>query len=351
MPWHLVAMLFLVHLPLVLVRVASWKKGQIVCLVVAFFDAITTTQAYVSTKLDPAKVMVWTPILLVIDVGAVLQVFILVVEKYGARFPFLRHIMHAHPSPQTDESFVNPFLLLENWGSRSNAASRNPSSHHQDGQSESGDQPKNGTAQDIPWAELLIATIALILFFVIIALQIIGLIAAVRARSVENLTVPWCSPVFNVFAFAVQDASCNLYAVEQNRNGGIACIKLPATLQHRWSIATEVTVALSLFLQFIDFWILLCVNSKFKKLRQAKMKRPWFTMFFGLGVLLTVLILSILQAYMLPPGMSKDVLVANEAETEFLCRGTLTPPGLRGSNIGWWDGLMQSWGCAWYGCP
>jgi hypothetical protein len=119
MPWHLVAVLFLVHLPLVLVRVASWKKGQIVGLVVAFFDAITTTQAYLSTKLNPAKVMVWTPILLVIDVGAVLQVFILVVEKYGARFPILRYIMHEPPSEQEDEGFLNPYLRRENWGSRS----------------------------------------------------------------------------------------------------------------------------------------------------------------------------------------------------------------------------------------
>ncbi|KAF8537440.1 hypothetical protein BDD12DRAFT_931392, partial [Trichophaea hybrida] len=203
MPWHLVAILFLVHLPLVLVRVASWKKGQIVGLVVAFFDAITTTQAYLSTKLDPAKVMVWTPIFLVIDVGAVLQVFILVVEKYGARFPILRHIMHLPESFSPAGKLGIPSKY---------APSSNITVHFSDC------SYVTGTTQNIPWAELLIAAIALFLFFGIIALQIVGLIAAIQARSVENLTVPWCSPIFTVFSFAIQDTSCNLYAVEQNRN-------------------------------------------------------------------------------------------------------------------------------------
>jgi hypothetical protein len=350
-PWDLVAALFIVHLPLVLVRVVAWKKGQIVVLIVAFVGAITTTQAYVSTKLHPTKVMVWTPILLVIDVGVVLQVFILVVEKYGPQFPLLRHILH--PVNQTNDGFLNPILLSENWRHRSThsaiGTNRTPGVQpRQQGPSDL--EQQDDTSQDISWVELFVAISALILFFCMIALQIIGLVAAGRARSVGNLEVSWCSPVFNSFAFAVLDSSCNIYAVKQNKKGGIACIELPAKLQHRWSVATEVVVALSLVLQFIDFCILLCVNSKYRQLRQVKMKRPWLSMFFGLLVLITMMGLGISQAYTLPPGITKDILVANKAEKEFICRATLTPPGLRGSNIGWWDGLMQSWGCAWYGC-
>jgi hypothetical protein len=31
------------------------------------------------------------------------------------------------------------------------------------------------------------------------------------------------------------------------------------------------------------------------------------------------------------------------------CRGTLTPPGIRGSIIGWSDGIFHSWNQAYFG--
>ncbi|KAF8243920.1 hypothetical protein K440DRAFT_663820 [Wilcoxina mikolae CBS 423.85] len=300
MPWHLVAILFLVHLPLVIVRVACWEKRQIMSLVVAFFDAMVTIQAYVSTQLDPTKVMVWTPILLVIDVGAILQVVILVVRESGERIPIVKYFLHNRGNHQSEND----------------------------------------------WGKFHIVMVSLILFLGIIALQILGFFFACLALSNTNLTVTWCSPVFDSFAFAVQDSRCNLYVIEQKPNAGIACIKLPATQQHMWSIITAIVIALSIIFQCIDF----CRLRGVKALVHNKHERPWFTMIFGLVAILAVMVFSILQAYTLPPGMTKDVLVANQADKEFLCRGALNPPGLRGSNIGWWDGLMHGWGCAWYGC-
>ncbi|KAF8541126.1 hypothetical protein BDD12DRAFT_879299 [Trichophaea hybrida] len=297
MPWHLVAILFLVHLPLVIARVACWEKSRIISLVVAFFDALIIIQAYASTQLDSTKVMVWTPILLVIDVGAILQVVILMIND-------------SEPSMYSLYNYRNYYRSANNR------------------------------------CKFHIVMASFILLFAIVALQIVGFFFACRALSNTDLTVTWCSPVFDSFAFAVQDSRCNLYAIEQKPSAGIACIKLPATQQRMWSIITAVAIALSIIFQCIDFYRLRSVKS----LEPNKHERPWFTMIFGLVAILVVMGFSILQAYTLPPGMTKDVLVANQADKEFLCRGALTPPGLRGSNIGWWDELMNSWGCAWYGC-
>ena len=45
-----------------------------------------TVQAYVSTALDAAEVLVWMPLTLVLDVGAMLQMVILIIERYDERW-------------------------------------------------------------------------------------------------------------------------------------------------------------------------------------------------------------------------------------------------------------------------
>ena len=37
-------------------------------------------EAYVSTKFDPAKILVWTPLILSIDAGSMVQLLFLVIE-------------------------------------------------------------------------------------------------------------------------------------------------------------------------------------------------------------------------------------------------------------------------------
>lgn len=80
-PWVISSLLLVLHLPLVWVRVVRWEKGQIWSLAMATFSILLTILAYVSTKLEADKVQTWTPLILVIDVGSVLQIFILLIEK------------------------------------------------------------------------------------------------------------------------------------------------------------------------------------------------------------------------------------------------------------------------------
>jgi hypothetical protein len=41
-----------------------------------------TVQAYASTRLAAAEILVWMPLTLVLDVGAMLQMVVLIIEKY-----------------------------------------------------------------------------------------------------------------------------------------------------------------------------------------------------------------------------------------------------------------------------
>jgi hypothetical protein len=80
-PWVVSSLLLILHLPLVLVRVLRWEKAQVWSLAMATFSIVLTSLAYTSTQLQAAKVQTWTPLTLVLDVGSVLQIFILLIEK------------------------------------------------------------------------------------------------------------------------------------------------------------------------------------------------------------------------------------------------------------------------------
>ena len=84
-PWVYSLILLLCHLPLVIIRVVRWETGQIWSLAMATFSVGLTCLAYGSSGLAPEQVLIWTPIALTVDVGAVMQVFILILEADGER--------------------------------------------------------------------------------------------------------------------------------------------------------------------------------------------------------------------------------------------------------------------------
>ena len=76
-------LLLTVHLPVVIIRAMKWEGTQWWSLTLAAFSIGLTTFAYVSTHMAPEEVFVWTPIALIVDVGAMMQIFILIVEGDG----------------------------------------------------------------------------------------------------------------------------------------------------------------------------------------------------------------------------------------------------------------------------
>lgn len=80
LPWVYTVIVILVHIPTVIIRVQRWETVQTWCLAATLLTVVLYVQAYVSTGFAPEQVLTWTPLLLVIDAGSMLQLFVLVVE-------------------------------------------------------------------------------------------------------------------------------------------------------------------------------------------------------------------------------------------------------------------------------
>lgn len=94
---------------------------------------------------------------------------------------------------------------------------------------------------------------------------------------------------------------------------------------------------------------MILVNSDSKWV-EVKMRRPWTTIFGGMAVLGVTLLYGIRYSNELPPGITERVIVVtNVHNTTSLYAGKLVTAGLRGSIIGWNDGLFSSWGGRYFG--
>lgn len=78
LPWLFAAIQIVIHLPVIVARVARWEDVQTLSIVLAIFNVAIVGQGYAATKLAPEHVLVWSPMTLVIDAGAMLQLVVLV---------------------------------------------------------------------------------------------------------------------------------------------------------------------------------------------------------------------------------------------------------------------------------
>ena len=85
LPWVYTLLTIIGHIPVVVIRVVRWDLAQTLCIVSALFSVALFVQSYVSTAFDPSQILVWSPLILVIDAGAMAQIFFLVIEAKKAR--------------------------------------------------------------------------------------------------------------------------------------------------------------------------------------------------------------------------------------------------------------------------
>ena len=86
LPWVYTAGVIIVHIPTVIIRVQRWETVQTWCLATTLLTVVLYAQAYISTRFAADQVLTWTPLLLAIDAGSMLQQFVLVVEA-GSLMP------------------------------------------------------------------------------------------------------------------------------------------------------------------------------------------------------------------------------------------------------------------------
>lgn len=78
-------LLLIFHLPTCVIRAVKWESAQYLALGLAVLGIALTIQAFISTALRAEEILVWMPLTLVLDVGAMLQMVILIVEKHDER--------------------------------------------------------------------------------------------------------------------------------------------------------------------------------------------------------------------------------------------------------------------------
>nr|XP_036583731.1 uncharacterized protein CTRU02_06370 [Colletotrichum truncatum]KAF6792874.1 hypothetical protein CTRU02_06370 [Colletotrichum truncatum] len=328
LPWPYTMAWILIHLPVTVLRVTRWEKVQTLSIILAFFSVYFTIQAY-TTHLVPDQIMVWMPLAIVLDIGAMMQLVFLVVEENGVALlwsalresisrPFIRH--------QTGD------MPLPSRRGQMSERSKIPADRGLIGQA---------------WLTIL----ALTLLLTLLILQLIGLALAGKGRDTAGLKATWCSPMFQTAESVLVSCDADPYFVDKSASQGIGCIFLPADEQYRWLNATVAVLSLSLIFQLFDAAILVMVGNNTRWWR-ARMKRPWFTMFAGNAILLCILIVGVVSSSQLPSSVNRVVWVfkyESSIHSATVCRGTLISAGVRGSIIGWTDGFLHSWGKAYGG--
>lgn len=343
-PWDLTAFMLLLHIPLFIVRVVRFDKAQLVSILLASLSVALSIQAFISTKFSAAKVLVWMPITSVIDAGNMLHIAILIDEENREK----REARGRHSSSEN-------MPLMESQSSRQGSfysphiVQQQPSQESMH-TTASGLDLKTGKRKRLHRAVLIISSF---LFVGIIAIQIIGLVFAIKNRISNPFSVLYCSPAF--VGFALQTSNCTVYSVTAELSKGISCVALAGAKQHRWLSITIATLFIALLCEGIDFIILRFVMLK-KSMHVYIWKRPMLTFAYGLCILVVLLAQGVSDTRTLPDGMSSQVLIANNitagdgSPMDFVCKTTLTGPGLRGTALEWMDGLFNSWGCNYYSC-
>ena len=385
LPWAYTMLVVIVHLPMVIIRVMRWENVQIWCLVSTSFVVLGYIQAYVSTEFDPAKILVWTPLILVIDAGSMAQIFFLVIEAKKVRIGSRVVLFDPEDNEEEESRRALPVLVSSDnatiprqaphamvqysplWNHKYQHSRRSPQVIDQeiqerstgDGEATAAFRAFGSTSRAMndehslrwyrdPAAPAAIS--AVLLFIAVLALQIIGLAKASVAHARRSAAPPtsWCSPLLQPFGLALVDGDCHVYNINQSRNQGIGCIDIPGVWQNSWITGTVAGVIIELILELGDVLILACVNGS-PRWRGVKMKRPWATMFSGVIVLFVTLLYGVIYASTLPPGITERVTVVMDVQGPASYSGYLTGSGLRGAVIGWSDGFFSSWNVTYFG--
>lgn len=160
-----------------------------------------------------------------------------------------------------------------------------------------------------PSLDFVYLIVTLLILAWILALQILSVIYAQKGILSPPITVEWYSPL-SLHEVAVQTGQHTVFLIRYDAKKGIGCIQLPAMLQSRFLYAIFIFVIISPVLELLDLAILLGVNSKYRILGGAKLKRPWLTMTAGIAALIVVGVFSIMLATSLPVDVTRNVLLA-----------------------------------------
>jgi len=388
-PWLYALFLLLFHLPACIIRAVRWESAQYLALCLALFNVTVTIQSYVSTRLNPAQVLVWMPLTLLLDIGAMLQMVVLILEMPGYSVSVLLRALkeqiiligriiaegshrkkgreegREEGQEERQEGISLNNMNEESAGSASGAQSQVANGRTMEIQpvlprAITAETAETGrVAANRRWTKVKHALVALFATFfglTLFVLQMYGLKAAKDGLKKKNLTVKWCSPTFRDFALAVTTGNCQLYRIIDSSSYGIGCIELPAYQQEDWLKGTVAALSISLVCQVVDLLLVKFAGrtkqGRDRKVRGTRLRRPWLSLFIGPLIFVLLIYYGLITANQLPKGVTDVIWIYRKDSTADIgrvCRGSLKSPGLRGMIIGWTDGLFGSWGSLYNG--
>ncbi|SPO07088.1 uncharacterized protein DNG_09782 [Cephalotrichum gorgonifer] len=345
LPWPYSLAWLLIHFPVTVLRVSHWQRVQTLSLVLAVFSIFFTAQAY-TTHLAPGQVLVWTPLPIILDVGAMMQLVFLIVRENGVLLLWcalkdsFRKVKGPKKGKRGIETMRRTSQMVESATFR--------------GDIDADAVQTVSLPPTVPDGHGLISKAYLVLFALallttLIILQFIGLRHASEGRHATDLKARYCSPLFqNALAVLTH---CEIVPVQLGGSYTIGCIDLPGTEQRRWLTATVAVLSISLLLEALDAAIMVLVSSN-TRWYGADLRRPWFSMVAGNVALVGILAVSVYYSLVVPAAADKQVWVFRyeaSVDAATVCASRLTPPGIRGQILAWTDGFLGSWGAAYYG--
>jgi hypothetical protein len=287
----------LLHIPLFIVRIVKFDKAQLLSIVLAALSLCFTVQAFVSTKLEAAKILVWMPLTSVVDAGNMLHIACLVDEENREERRAEKSSEAAEPllrTPPTPRHPSQDYLMAHSLAQlRSQDYLSSPAlsqqASHESMRTAGSTSPHVETIEKkrkMKRLHRIVLVISSFLFLSMITLQITGLVFALKERFQTSFTVLDCSPAF--FGFALQTQNCTILPIITELDKGISCVELPGVKQDRWITSTIVVLILVLICESVDFIVVRFVLIK-KKMHDHPWKRPMLTFICGL-IILTVLL-------------------------------------------------------------
>ncbi|KAH7159293.1 hypothetical protein DER46DRAFT_627641 [Fusarium sp. MPI-SDFR-AT-0072] len=277
------------HLPACIIRALRWESAQYLALGLALFGVAICIQSYLSTGLEAGEVLVWMPLTLMLDIGAIMQIVVRIIEKYKSQ-----PLQGNQPDEERVMESCIPNCLLSL-----------PRRHHR------ADRRVGTTPDSDLLAHLLICLAA---FTLVLAL---------------------CSPSFRDFAIAVTTGNYKKYKITNSSCNSIGCISLPARQQRDWLTGTIVGLGAALVLEALGMALISCARGR--RFRVVEMQRPWFTMFGGTLMLVILIVFGVFNALRLPAGITDIVWIYHKeprATVGRVCQVKLKASGLRGMIIG-----------------
>lgn len=280
-PWPYLVVLVLLHAPVIWQRITHWENVQMVALALAVFSVATTVVGYWSTALEADQVLVWMPLQLLLDNGAMSQLYILIGAKDRSSVW------------TTARETRKPWKLL--WRPQEPVDPRTL---------------RRFTRERRAW----VAILACLIFVAILLLQIFGFGYAIKGLAQcyhKDLKVPWCSPFLQNYVVAVYDrglintqTNCpDFQSPTMDSNKGIGCLSLKAKRQMDFLWITVVILPLSIVLEVVDFWRLRLEVVDYWRLKQPTAgeedaeeegaeehnfdARPWWTVSLSFSSIVT----------------------------------------------------------------